>query len=61
MLGVRQVLALVPFSRRTLCREMEEGHFPKALEIAPHRIAWYTEEVRAWQEGLRKGLDAEQV
>ncbi|WP_456843597.1 helix-turn-helix transcriptional regulator [Bradyrhizobium sp. USDA 4510] len=49
---MRQVLALVPFSRATLYNEMTAGRFPKAHEIAPRRIAWYTDEVKAWQEGL---------
>ncbi|MGY4313711.1 helix-turn-helix transcriptional regulator [Bradyrhizobium sp. JR3.5] len=52
MLGMSQVLALVPFSRRTLYREMDEGRFPKAREIAPRRIAWYEDDVTAWQEEL---------
>jgi prophage regulatory protein len=52
MLSMGQVLAIVPFSRRTLYREMDEGRFPKAREIAPRRIAWYEDDVKAWQESL---------
>ncbi|MCA1399138.1 AlpA family phage regulatory protein [Bradyrhizobium sp. BRP56] len=52
MLGVRQVLALVPFSRATLYKEMDAGRFPKAREIAPRRVAWYEDEVTAWQGEL---------
>jgi prophage regulatory protein len=58
MLGVRQVLALVPFSRATLYKEMDAGRFPKAREIAPRRVAWYESDVREWQEGLRISLAA---
>lgn len=61
MLGVKQVLALVPFSRATLYREMEEGRFPKAREIAPRRVAWYEDDVTARQEGLRTSLAAPAV
>jgi prophage regulatory protein len=61
MLGVRHVLALVPFSRRTLYREMDEGRFPKAREIAPRRVAWYEDDVKAWQEGLRMSLATPQA
>lgn len=61
MLGIKQVLALVPFSRATLYNEMGAGRFPKAREIAPRRIAWYEEDVKAWQEGLRISLDAPQA
>ncbi|SDC02112.1 transcriptional regulator, AlpA family [Bradyrhizobium brasilense] len=52
MLGVRQVLAIVPFSRATLYKEMDAGRFPKAREIAPRRIAWYEDDVTAWQAEL---------
>jgi prophage regulatory protein len=52
MLNLKQVLAIVPFSRSTLYREMDEGRFPKAREIAPRRIAWYEDDVTAWQLAL---------
>lgn len=57
MLGMSQVLSLVPFSRSTLYREMEEGRFPKAREIAPRRIAWYEGDVVEWQVALDKRVD----
>lgn len=49
MLNLKQVLAIVPLSRSTIYREMEEGRFPKAREIAARRIAWYEDDVAAWQ------------
>lgn len=52
MLNLKQVLAIVPFSRSTLYREIEERRFPKAREIAPRRIAWYQDDVMAWQLAL---------
>lgn len=52
MLNLKQVLEIVPFSRATLYREMEEHRFPKAREIAPRRIAWYEDDVTAWQLAL---------
>jgi prophage regulatory protein len=52
MLSLRQVLALVPFSRTTLYREMDAGRFPRAREIAPRRIAWYKSDVLAWQRRI---------
>jgi prophage regulatory protein len=56
MLNLKQVLAIVPFSRSTLYREMEDGRFPKAREIAPRRIAWYSDELTAWQADLDRRL-----
>ncbi len=54
MLSIKQVLALIPFSRATLYREMEAGRFPAAHGIAPRRIAWFKDEVAAWQLGIKK-------
>jgi len=54
MLSIKQVLALIPFSRATLYRDMEAGRFPAAHEIAPRRIAWFKDEVASWQLGTKK-------
>jgi prophage regulatory protein len=54
MLSIKQVLALIPFSRATLYREMEAGRFPAAHEIAPRRIAWFKDEAASWQLGTKK-------
>jgi prophage regulatory protein len=54
MLSLKQVLALVPFSRTTLYTEVKEGRFPKPRDIAPRRIAWYEDDVKAWQLALDK-------
>ena len=56
MLSMKQVLTLVPFSRATLYREIEAGRFPKANEIAPRRIAWFVDEVKAWQAAISKNV-----
>lgn len=52
MLNLKQVLAIVPLSRATLYREMDAGRFPKAREIALRRIAWYEDDIQAWQASL---------
>jgi prophage regulatory protein len=54
MLSIKQVLALIPFSRATLYREIEAGRFPAAHEIAPRRIAWFKDEVASWQLATKK-------
>jgi prophage regulatory protein len=53
MLSVKQVLKIVPFSRATLYREMDAGRFPPAHEIAPRRIAWFADDVKVWQAGIK--------
>jgi prophage regulatory protein len=55
MLSIKQVLALIPFSRATLYRKMEAGRFPAAHEIAPRRIAWFKDEVASWQLATAAG------
>jgi prophage regulatory protein len=52
MIGADAVLANVPFSLSTLMRMSREGKFPKPRQIARNRIAWYRDEVEAWQAQL---------
>lgn len=47
MLSREQVL--VPFSLATLKREIKAGRFPQSHEIAVRRVAWFEDEVVAWQ------------
>jgi prophage regulatory protein len=57
MLSIKHVLARVPFSRSTLLREVERGGFPKARAIAPSRVAWFEDEVEAWQKALDEAAE----
>ena len=52
MLGIKQVLVRVPFSRATLLRLVETGGFPKPCKIASKRIAWFEDDILAWQKSL---------
>jgi prophage regulatory protein len=54
MLGMKQVLKIVPVSRTTLFRMTEMGKFPSSRSLSGGRIAWFEDEVRAWQEALDK-------
>jgi prophage regulatory protein len=54
MLSVKKVLKIVPFSGATLYREMDAGRFPPAHMIAPRRIAWFADDVKVWQAGIKK-------
>lgn len=56
MLNLKQVLEIVPFSRTTLYRKMDEGRFPKAREIAPRRIARYEDDIKAWQLAIDRRI-----
>src|SRR5262249_44557044 len=38
----------VPFTRAHLTVLIRQGHFPKAYEISPQRIAWALDDVKQW-------------
>jgi prophage regulatory protein len=46
------VLSRVPFSKATLWREIKAGRFPKPVDIAPRRRAFFEDEIDAWQAQL---------
>jgi len=52
MLSLKQVLAKIPVSRTTIWRMSQEGKFPKARHLTQGRVAWYADEVAAWQKQL---------
>jgi prophage regulatory protein len=52
MLNIRQVLAIVPFSKETLYRRIERRRFPKARRISPSKVGWFEDEVREWQKRM---------
>jgi len=54
MLSMKQVLKNVPVSRSTLARMMDAGKFPKSRSLSDGRVAWFEDEVIAWQEALDK-------
>jgi prophage regulatory protein len=50
MLSMKQVLDLIPVTRQTLWRwYTKDGTFPKPVPIGGKRVAWYADEVEAWQ------------
>lgn len=42
------VLLRVPFSKATLWREIKAGRFPKPVDIAARRRAFFEDEIDAW-------------
>jgi predicted DNA-binding transcriptional regulator AlpA len=47
-LNTREVLSLVPFSRKTLQRMVARGKFPPAVMLSTHVRAWRTKDVLEW-------------
>lgn len=41
-----QILAVLPFSRSTWIRGIQEGRFPKPIKYGPRTQAWRVEDVR---------------
>jgi predicted DNA-binding transcriptional regulator AlpA len=53
MLSTKQLLKIVPFSRATLDRKVLAGTFPKPKVLSTSRVAWFEDEVIAWQKALK--------
>lgn len=54
MLSMKQVLQIIPVSRTTLHRMVDEGRFPQSHTISDTRVAWFEDEVIQWQADLIK-------
>jgi prophage regulatory protein len=52
MLSMKQVLNIVPVSRSTLSRMIDAGRFPRSVSLSDGRVAWFEDEIIAWQESL---------
>ena len=48
LLRVRDVLAIVPFSRTTLWRRVRSGSFPAPVRLGERIVAWRERDVRQW-------------
>ena len=44
----KEVLELLQVPRGTLVKWRKSGHFPEAMQLGPHTIAWKRAEVMAW-------------
>jgi prophage regulatory protein len=38
----------VPYSDVTIWRMERDGLFPRRVQLGPHAVAWYEDEVEAW-------------
>ena len=54
LLSRNQVLDRTSLSRTTLFRLERSGHFPKAIQLTPNRVAYDATDVDAW---IQKRLD----
>ena len=59
--GYREVQDALGVSRRTVERMVREGKFPRPVQLAPNRVGWLVETVKAWLDERGKGLVARAV
>jgi len=52
MLTIKQVLEIVPTTRRNILRMEKEGRFPAGVFLSPNRKAWYEDQILEWQASL---------
>lgn len=48
ILRVREVLARISVSRSTLYKWMDEGRFPRHVQLGPRSIGWRESEIDEW-------------
>ncbi|XVJ69645.1 MAG: AlpA family phage regulatory protein [Rhizobacter sp.] len=51
----KQVLVLVPFSKSTLWRRVQEGSFPKPVKLSPRVTVWRTSDIQSWIQAYSSG------
>jgi prophage regulatory protein len=57
MLDERDILDLLPVARSTIQTWIKDKHFPAPVMIGPGRKAWFEDEVRTWQDQLKRDRD----
>lgn len=46
----KDVLKLIPVSRTTLWRMVQNGKFPKPIKLSDHATAWRNQDILDWLE-----------
>lgn len=48
LLGIREVLEIVPVTKQTIYRMMRDGEFPTQRRISEGRVCWRRSEIEKW-------------
>ncbi len=48
----KQLATIIPFSRTTLWRKVQDKEFPQPVKLSAGITAWKVEDVRAWIESM---------
>ena len=54
ILNVREVSNYLNLSKPTIYRLMNEGKFPRPIQLSKNRVAWRSDEIEFWLESLPK-------
>ena len=54
LLRTQDVLAIIPWSKMHLWRQVAAGKFPQPLELGPRTPCWRESEVRDWLNNRRR-------
>ena len=54
LLRTDDVLAIIPWSRMHLWRQVKAGNFPQPIRLGSQSPAWYESEVREWIAGRER-------
>lgn len=50
---IGEAAKIVSLSRRTIYREMNEGRFPRPVQLSARRVGWRETELMAWLESRK--------
>ena len=54
VLGMRELLQLIPLNRSSIYRLSRAGQFPAAIQLSTGRIGWRLSSVMAWVEDRQR-------
>jgi len=52
LLGIKEVLEIVPVTKPTIYRLMQDGKFPASRRVTPGRVCWRQSDIDEWIAGL---------
>jgi len=58
LLTLREVIAKTSLSKPTIYKRVDEGTFPRQVQIGRNRVAWLQREIHAWIEAQARTRNA---
>jgi prophage regulatory protein len=57
IISARELHELVPYSPSQIRRLEQQGRFPKRVNIGPHRVGWFLDEIEEWMAARARERD----